>query len=100
MAGSRICAAHVLAMAVVLVSACAQGASPPAAWQTLPVAQTATRTLERQSPRLFFSIRWPDHAQIIAMNADGSGRVCLTPRTDSDYYCSLSPDGATIAFTS
>jgi len=56
--------------------------------------------MSRRAPsKVFYSVRWPDHAQIMSMDADGSHPTCLTPLTDSDYYPALSPDGTTIAFT-
>jgi Tol biopolymer transport system component len=67
--------------------------------QALPLAEAAARTFQRLSPRILFSVQWPEHAQIFAMNPDGSNRVCLTPTSDTDYRPALSPDGTTVAFT-
>ncbi len=71
----------------------------PYAEQTLALAEAAARTFKRLDQRILFSTQWSDHAQIYAMNPDGSKPVCLTPLSDSDYGASLSPDGTTIAFT-
>jgi hypothetical protein len=71
----------------------------PYAEQSLPLAEAAARTFKLPDPRIFYSTRWTDHAQIYAMNPDGSKPVCLTPLSDTDYGAVLSPDGTTIAFT-
>lgn len=71
----------------------------PYAEQTLALAEASARTFKRPNPRVFFSTQWPDHAQIYAMNPDGSNQICLTPLSDTDYAPALSPDGTTIAFT-
>jgi hypothetical protein len=72
----------------------------PYTQEALPLAETSARTFTRLDPRVFFAVQWPDHAQIYAMNPDGSKQICLTPLTDSDYAPALSSDGATLAFTS
>lgn len=72
----------------------------PQAEHALSLAETGAKTFKRPFSRILYSVRWPDHAQIISMNPDGSDRVCLTPLTDSDYYPSISPDGSMVAFTS
>jgi Tol biopolymer transport system component len=56
--------------------------------------------LSRERGRLFFSMQWPDHAQIYSTKLDGTDEVLLTPRSDTDYRPVVSPDGSTIAFTS
>lgn len=71
----------------------------PYALQTLPIAEAAVHTFKRPSPRVFYSVQWPGHAQIYAMDPDGSHSVCLTPNSDTDYCPALSPDGKTIAFS-
>lgn len=71
----------------------------PYAAQALPLAEAAARTFRRPVSRVFYSLQWPDHAQVYSMNPDGSDRICLTPLTDSDYHPVLSPDEQTIAFT-
>src|SRR5207248_658485 len=48
----------------------------------LPTAKPAALAIRKATAKVFYSVRWPDHAQIISMDADGSERTCLTPLTN------------------
>jgi len=71
----------------------------PGADSTLPLMDACMRTFRKVSQRLYYSMQWPDHSQIWSMDPNGANRVCLTPKSDTDYHPAVSPDGKKIAFT-
>jgi WD40 repeat protein len=60
---------------------------------------SSLRTFRKVSQRVYYSVQWPDHSQIWSMKPDGTDRICLTPKSDTDYNPAITQDGTLIAFT-
>jgi TolB protein len=71
----------------------------PGASQTVALLDSSLRTFRKVSQKVYYSSQWLEHAQVWSMNPDGSEKVCLTTRSDTDYHPAVSPDGKTVAFT-